>query len=50
MIRVLPLPTGDKLVPPGKFFEPVWWRLGESVWLAGGAVVRWLEGANHATC
>jgi hypothetical protein len=46
MVRVLPLPTGTKLTPPGQFFEPVWWRLGEGCWLAGGAVVRWLEGAK----
>lgn len=45
-IRVLPLPT-QGVVPPGDFFEPVWWRLGEGTWLAGGSVVRWLSGDKH---
>lgn len=35
-----------KLIYPENFFAPVWHLLGPEVWLAGGAVVRWLEGES----
>jgi len=37
---------GSRTTPPAAFFAPVMAFLGPKVWLAGGSIVRWLEGAK----
>lgn len=38
-----------ELARPEQFFAPVWDLLSSTVWLAGGAVTRWLEGTSINT-